>query len=115
MYASLVVGEQTCTSKCQNLNITNTNWYTLVVEPILGSDADQVLLRLYTRPYNGYSSDRCDLRTRLISTFRSTPVVIGGMAGGMSSLMGCLESMLSMQQVNFDVVLSDTIHTYWRL
>ena len=111
LYASLVVGGQTRTSSCNILNITNTNWYKLVVEPLLGSDAgNEVFLTLYTPPDNPNPSDRCDLRTSLINTFRSTPVVIGGVAGGVSSLMGCLESMLNMQQVNFDVVPSDTIH-----
>ena len=112
LYTSLVVGDQTRTSSCNILNITNTNWYKLVVEPILGSDPGrEVLLTLFTPPDNPNPSDNCNLRTSLISTFRSTPVVIGGMAGGVSSLMGCLESMLNMQQVNFDIVLSDTIHT----
>ena len=111
LYASLVVGDQTRTSSCNFLYITNTNWYKLVVEPLLGSDAgNEVLLTLFTPPDNPNPSDRCDLRTSLINTFRSTPVVIGGVAGGVSSLMGCLESMLNMQQVNFDVVPSDTIH-----
>ena len=112
LYASLVVDDQTHTSRCHNLKITNTNWYKLVVEPILGSDAsNQVLVTLYTPPDNPIPSDRCDLDIHRISTFCSTPVVIGGTAGGVSSLMGCLESMLNMQQVNFDIVLSDTIHT----
>ena len=112
LYASLVVDDQTHTSHCHDLKITNANWYKLVVEPILGSDAgNQVLVTLYTPPDNPIPSDRCDLDIHRISTFCSTPVVIGGTAGGVSSLMGCLESMLNMQQVNFDIVLSDTMHT----
>ena len=114
LYASLVYDGQTRTSSCNMVNITNTNWYKLVIEPLLGSDAgNEVLLTLYTPPDNLNPSDRCDLRTSLINNFRSTTVVIGGVASdtGVSSLIGCLESMLNMQQVNFDVVLSDAIHT----
>ena len=69
LYASLVVGDQTRTSSCNILNITNINWYKLVIEPLLRSDAgNEVLLTLYTPPGNYNRSDRCDLHTSLINT-----------------------------------------------
>ena len=110
MYANLVVSGQTHTSHCSDLNITDTNWYTLVVEPIIGSDANNRVL-ISISEIGSAIRDQCDLQASIINNFRSVPVLVGGGAGGVEGLMGCLELMINFKSLNLEVTVNgDTIH-----
>ena len=113
VYVNLLVGNQGYTDIC-NLMITPHYWYTLTAEPVIGSDGEDhfmVSLLLYD---SGSVHDQCNLSnlpTDLISSFISSPVVVGGMARGLDGLVGCLELTLNEEPLNLEVLLSDIIHT----
>ncbi len=106
VYISLLVDDRAYSSSC-NLAITPTNWYSLSVEPIVGSDSSDGVSITVSSPH---ASTRCGV-TSLIAVFSSTSVVVGGEAGGVDGLMGCVELMLNMEPLSLGAVLSDIIRT----
>jgi len=110
VYVKLLVNNNMLNRTC-DLTITPTNWYRLIVELIIGSDASEEVLITLVDPDRMFSS--CGLQTSLLSRFSSTPIVVGGMAGGVDGLVGCLELMFNSNTdlLNLEHVLSDTIHT----
>ena len=105
---NLLVDDRAHTSSC-NLTITPTVWYSLTVEPMVGHGSD-IGGGISVTVSSAHASAQCEI-TSLITAFNSTPVVVGGGAGGMDGLMGCVEVMLNMQPVSLGVVLSDIIRT----
>ena len=106
VYVSLLVDDTPRSSSC-DLTITPTKWYSLTVEPIVGSDSSDGISVTVNSPT---ASAQCGV-TSLITAFSATSVVVGGGAGDVDGLMGCVELMLNMQPLNLGVVLSDTIQT----
>ena len=108
VYISVLVDDIALIDSC-DLTITPYNWYSLTVEAIIGSDSNNRVNVTISSPT---TSTQCDITTSLIGTFSSTPVVIGGGAGGVEGLMGCLQLMLNMEPVDWKFVLSDTIQMH---
>jgi len=110
VYVKLLVNNYVLNRTC-DLTITPTNWYRLIVELITGTDASDEVLIVLIDPDSMSSS--CGLQTSILSRFSSTPVVVGGMAGGVDGLVGCLELMFNSDTdlLNLERVLSDKIHT----
>ena len=100
-------------SHCSRVNITNTTWYRLVVEPVVeGCDASCQVNITLAYAADGTIIDQCNLVAIAITILSSAPVVIGGMAVGVEGLMGCLELMVNFNSLNLEGIVDDiTIHT----
>ena len=108
VYVSVLVGNRALINSCA-LTITPYYWYSLTIQVIVGSDSDNGVNVTIGSPT---TSTQCNIATSLIGTFSSTPVVIGGGAGGVEGLMGCLRLMLNMQPINWELVVSNTIQVH---
>ena len=106
LHATVVVGDQTRTSHCSNLNITDSRWYTLIVEPQIGTDTGSSV-SISLSIFGSTIADRCDLQASIINNFRSAPVWVGGGAEGVEGLMGCLELMINFRSLNLEVTIND--------
>ena len=112
IYVNLQVDNQVYSNIC-NLIISPNYWYTLTVEPVIGSEGGDHFMVSLLQYGSGSVHDQCNLSnlpTGLISSFISSPVVVGGMAGGLDGLVGCLELTLNEEPLNLEVLLSDNIH-----
>ena len=100
-------GSTPLTSHCSNLNITDTNWYTLVVNPEIGTDAgSRVLIRISV--YDSATAiDQCDLQASGIDNLGSALVLVGGEAGGIQGLLGCLELKVNGKSLNLENVVNN--------
>ena len=103
---SLLVDDRARASTC-NLTITPTTWYSVSVEPMGGQGSD-IGGGIGVTVSSPDASAQCEVMS-LITAFNSTPVVVGGGAGGVDGLIGCVEVMLNIQPVSLGAVLSDII------
>ena len=113
VYASLNISGITLSSHCSRVNITSTTWYRLVIESVVeGCDANCQVNIALAYVADGTIIDQCNLATIAVTILSSAPVVIGGMAGGVEGLMGCLELMVNYNSLNLEGVIDDnTIYT----
>ena len=113
LFASLNASGTTLNRRCSLVNITGATWYRLTVEPVVEAcdAACEMLIALsYAADSTGRIIDRCDLDSSAVASFSSIHVVVGGEAGGVEGLMGCLELMVNNEPLNLEGVINgDTI------